>query len=398
MAEDRLGVLHFANEVVRGGAEEHMLMLLRSLDRTRFRLGLVCPPELLDKFGADLPPDVDAWPLGFFSPSQLGAALEFAKILRKWRPAVLHSHMFHASMVASPLGWLCRVPSVIETTHVREHWRRGLKASYFIDRMVGRSVDAYVAVSEANGRYLAEEKRLPVRKIQVITNGCDLERFHPDSPVPQGLRDSLGIGADAPVVVVSARLEPQKGHSVLLSALPRVFAAVPEARVVFVGDGRLREELQEQAKQLRVQEQVIFAGYQSNIQDWLALSAFTVLPSFFEGLPLAAIESLAAGRAVVATAVDGTSEVVIDQSTGLTVPPGESKPLAEAIIRLLRDRAFCHELACRGRQLMVDQFSRERQVRLTEDLYVRSVSRKSANSSTVPGRLNKEAACTQRLP
>ena len=398
MAEPgRLSVLHFANEVVRGGAEEHMLMLLRSLDRRLFRLGLVCPPELLEKFGADLPADVDAVALAFMNPGQLGAAFRFAKILRSWHPDVLHSHMFHASMVASPVGWACRVSAVIETPHVREHWRHGLKANYFVDRMVGRCVDKYIAVSEANGHYLAEEKRLPARKIEVITNGCDLGRFRPDHVAPRGLRESLGIGADDPIVVVAARLEPQKGHGVLLGALPRIRREFPGARFVFVGDGRLRGDLEQQVEQLGVKDLVRFVGYQSNIQDWLALSDFTVLPSFYEGLPLAAIESLAAARAVVATAVDGTSEVVLHEETGLTVPAGESGPLAEAILRLLRDRELCRKLARRGCRLVTERFSRERQVRQTEDLYIRAMARTSASSRKEPARLSEETPCAPRL-
>ncbi len=398
MAErERLSVLHFANEVVRGGAEEHMLMLLRTLDRSLFRLGLVCPPQLIEKFGPDLPPDVDVVALSFMTPSQIGAAFRFAGILRTWRPDVLHSHMFHASLVASPVGWACRVPVVIETPHVREHWRQGIKASYFIDRMVGRCVDAYIAVSESNGRYLVEEKRLPARKVKVIANGCDLARFSPHHPAPQGLRESLGFEQGDSILVVAARLEPQKGHRVLLDAMPRVCRELPNTRLVFVGDGRLRSDLEQQTGQLGLKDVVRFVGYQSNIQDWLALSSFTVLPSFYEGLPLAAIESLAAGRTIVASAVDGTSEVVLHEKTGLTVPAGDAAALTEAIIRLLRDREQCRELGQRGRQLVLEHFSRERQVRLTEDLYLRAMERDLLNVRKTPSARTEKTACTPTL-
>ena len=220
-------------------------------------------------------------------------------MLVRRRVDILHSHMFQASRLASPLGWLARVPVVIETPHVREHWRKGwIKGSYFIDRLVARFVTAYIAVSEANGEYLRTEKRLPREKIFVIRNGSPIERFDPTRAAPPALRAALGIDQNAPVVLVLARLEPQKGHRVLLEAWKSVAQSYPAARLVCAGDGVLRAELEAQAAALGIAGSVSFVGQQPNVPDWLALADFTVLPSFYEGLPLAAIESLAAGRPV----------------------------------------------------------------------------------------------------
>src|SRR5439155_23179940 len=130
---------------------------------------------------------------------------------------------------------------------------------------------------------------------------------------------SLGFGDDDPVLVVIGRLEPQKGHRVLLLALPAIRHEFPGVRVVFVGEGGLKAELEQQVAGAGLTDAVRFVGRQSNVVDWLALADVTVLPSFYEGLPLAAIEALAAGRPIVATAVGGTPEVVVDGPTRLTV-------------------------------------------------------------------------------
>ena len=242
---------------------------------------------------------------------------------------------------------MCRVPFIVETPHVRESWRRGWKANNFtVDRIAGRFVDRYIAVSYANARYLIEEKGLPEKKVRVIQNGTDLSRFNPAHVPPPGMRAELGIGAVDPVMLVTARLEPQKGHSVLLSAIPEVLREFPNARLLCLGDGVLREELERQSEQLGLQENVRFLGFRSNVTDWLALCDFTVLPSFYEGLPLVAVESLAAGRAMVATAVDGTPEVIVNGRTGITVPPGDSGALAAAICSMLR---FACVAAAHGR-------------------------------------------------
>jgi glycosyltransferase involved in cell wall biosynthesis len=155
----------------------------------------------------------------------------------------------------------------------------------------------------------------------------------------------------------------------------------PEARLVLVGDGELREEIQNRIAELGLQDCVRMAGYQSNVAEWLALAAFTVLPSFFEGLPLAAIESLAASRAVVATAVDGTVEVVLHEQTGLTVPAGDVPSLASAMLRLLTDQQLAQALGGNGCALVNRQFTREQQLRKTEQTYLELAAAATRRSS-----------------
>ena len=376
MMEGPIPVMQFSNTSVRAGAEEHILTLLRGLDRKEFRLHLVCSPEVADAVRPDVPSDVELLPLFYPSPSHLGGATRLGRWLRERRIQVLHSHLFTGSLCSSPVGWMCRVPLVIETPHVRESWRRGWKAKNFtVDRMAGRFVDRYIAVSYANARYLIEEKRLPEKKVRVIQNGTDLSRFNPAHVPPPGLRAELGIGTVDPVILVAARLEPQKGHSVLLGAMPEVLREFPNLRVLCLGDGVLRNELEGQAKQLNLLDNVRFLGFRNNVSDWLALCDFTVLPSFYEGLPLVAVESLAAGRAMVATAVDGTPEVVINGRTGITIPPGDPSALAAAICSLLRSPAVRQRLADQGRAHVLEHFSQERQVLETGEFYREALGR-----------------------
>jgi glycosyltransferase involved in cell wall biosynthesis len=380
-----ISLLFFTNTYERGGAEEHMLTLLRGLDRTRFKCHLVCPLELANVLRADLPADVELLPLCLRNPRQLQTAYRLSRILRERRVDILHSHQFYSSLFASPIGWLCRVPIVVETPHGSERWRQGwFKSRFVVDRFIGRFVDHYIAVSEANARYLAEDKGLPRRKIVVIKNGCDVERFDPAYKPPAGLKASLGISQTDPVLVVAARLEPQKGHSVLLRALRTVRREFPQVRVICLGEGCLRGELESQVRNLNLGSSVHFLGHQSNIRDWLSLADFSVLPSLWEGLPLAVIESLAAGRAVVATAVDGTPEVVIDGKTGCTVPPEDPERLAEAICLLLREPGLAKRMGEAGRSWVTEHFTQERQIRETQDLYLRAwvKRRRAAKTAT----------------
>jgi len=265
------------------------------------------------------------------------------------------------------------VPVVIETQHGREAWRHGwLKEHYFVDRLVGRFVDQYIAVSEANARYLTEEKGLPARKVGVIWNGIDLTRFEPARVAPPGIKKSVGCNDGDPLLLVVGRLEPQKGHRVLLDAFPAVSRDFPRARLVCIGEGALRSELESKARSLGLEGNVLFVGYQSNVPDWLAAADVTVLPSFYEGLPLTAIECLASGKPMVATSVDGTPEVVVNEKTGLTVPPGDAELLAAALCRLLREPELRRQLGAAGRLWVEEQFSIQKQVFKTQELYLRA--------------------------
>lgn len=375
MPDNRITVLHFTYSEVHAGAEEHMLTLLRGLNRKQFRPLLACHPRLYETVKNTLPPDVTAFTLRLEGPTSFRAAWQLGRILKKERVQILHSHMFHSSLLASPVGWACRVPVVVETPHVAERWRKGwLKGSYLVDRLIGRCVTYYIAVSQSNADYLLEVKGLHPSKVVVIRNGCDLSRFAPGRPKPAGLREQLGFAERDSVVLVPARLEPQKGHAVLLKALPSVVREFPQTRVVFVGDGALRNELEEQAHALNLTSIVRFVGFQSNMADWYAFADLMVLPSFFEGLPLVAIESLAAGCPVVATAVDGTPEVVVDNQTGLTVPPGDPGRLAEAIRYMFRYPEKRQSFGSRGRDFVCSVFNQAKQIDDTANLYRRAVS------------------------
>jgi glycosyltransferase involved in cell wall biosynthesis len=278
--------------------------------------------------------------------------------------------MIQASRIASPLAWLAGIPVRIETPHVRESWRHGwIKGSYLVDRGIGRFVSRYIAVSESNQRYLINEKRLPPNKIELVLNGIPTNQFVAERAAPKGLRRLVHINEDAPVVAVIARLEPQKGHRVLLEAWRSVVQSFSKAVLVCVGAGQLRMALEEHVANSGLSDSVRFVGYQKNVADWLALADFTVLPSFFEGLPLTVIESLAAGRTVVATAVDGTVEIVRDGKTGLLVPPGEPIALAAAICRLLAEPELARSLGCAGRQWVRQHFDARQQVLKTERVY-----------------------------
>jgi glycosyltransferase involved in cell wall biosynthesis len=364
----KIRVAMFSNSPSRGGVEQHILTLLHSLDRSRFELFFVCDPALLEILKNETPADVKVFAVELRAFSDFRGAFQFRAWLNLNKIDLVHCHMSWATLFGGTTAKLAGVPKVIETTHIREVWRKGWKSSYAFDRLISTAVDRYIAVSDANGEYLVNEKHLPQAKVTVIKNGADLRQFVPRQST-NALRRQFGFTDDDLVILVPARLEEQKGHKYLIAAVAEARKSFADFHVVFLGSGALKAELLHQVESAGLSNTIHFVEFQSNMQEWFAMCSFAALPSLYEGLPLVAIEALACERTLVASAVDGTPEIVVHEKTGLLVPPAEPHSLANAILRLMSDEPLRNQLARNGRRYVVESFSIERQVAETESLY-----------------------------
>lgn len=379
----QIRVVQFLNGTVRAGAEEVAWELARGLDPSRFRSYLVCPQSLLQAFRGDWNgTPLTGFPLTLESPWQWTAARRFLAFLRSERIDVVHAHMVRAATAAVPLARLAGVPVVVQTCHGREAWRQGWKQNYWLDRRIAGWSNATVAVSESTGAYLVQEKKLDPLKVKVIRNGRKLNGFHPDPARQMQSRAQLGITSDQMVIGLFGRLEEQKGHRFLIEALPSILAAVGPAKVLFVGDGALRQQLQQQVLSAGLGDCVVFTGYRGDSMELMAMCDLVVLPSLYEGMPLVPIEAATLEKAVVATAVDGTREVIVDGLTGRLVPPGQPEALAQVISELLLDRDRRQVIGQRAKARARELFSLQRQLDdtavLYEDLLARSYQERNS--------------------
>lgn len=367
-------LLFVLSSPVRGGVEEVVLALLRRLDADEFRLALAAPGPLLDAFGDDLGGlRLDAEPIAAESVRRPREIARLSAFMARVRPHVVNAHMFRSTVVAAPLGRR-HGARVVETYHGREGWRRGpLRGSFVLDRLVNRFVDRVIAVSEAARTFLIEGKGYPAAKVCVVPNGRDLSVYTPGL-AREAVRKELGLDLAVPLVGTVGRLEAQKGHTFLLQAWPSVRRELPDARLLLVGDGSLREALRAQARAAGIEGSVIFAGFRADVPRVLDAIDVLCLPSLYEGMPLTAIEASAMARPVVATAVDGTPEVVRDGCTGRLVPPADPPALARALLELLRDPDRARRLGQAARSEALARFELDAQVEATARVY-RSLAR-----------------------
>jgi len=358
-------ILLFVNSQVRGGVEEVVLSLAKGLDSRGFETHLAAPAVLLEAWSRELAGSrIRRVPACFSSWRQAAEFKRFGRYLRDNGIRLVNTHLFRSTLFAAPVARLYGVPVVIETTHGPEAWRRGwLKRSCIVDRWVERLVTANIAVSEANRRYLIEQKRYPAEKIHVVPNGRDLGRFARASVrEADAFRARFGLEARHRVLLAVGRLEPQKDPVTLLRAFRIVAQRFPEARLLLAGDGSLRPQLEALAQEYELADRIVFAGFQENIVPCYQLAEIVVLSSLYEGMPLVAIEAGAAGRPIVATAVDGTAEVVEQGRTGCLVPAGNAEALAAAVCSLLAEPDRGRQMGEAARERVNRLFSFEQQL------------------------------------
>jgi glycosyltransferase involved in cell wall biosynthesis len=219
--------------------------------------------------------------------------------------------------------------------------------SVFYDKLLtrlflGRHV---VAISETVQRNLEQEFQRPPGSVRLIYNGVDVHRSSAEER--SRLRQELGLRREDRVISVIDRLVAQKGHQLLLEAMPRIIPAFPDLRVLLVGDGPLRRELEDLTHRLGLDAHVVFCGTRPNATQFMELSEFTVAPSVREGFHLAVVESLSLGVPVVASAIACHREILAHDDMGLLVPSDQPAALAEAILFMLRNRQQVH---CMGRR------------------------------------------------
>jgi glycosyltransferase involved in cell wall biosynthesis len=369
---EKTTVLHMVDCLNIGGGEMQMVDLVKRIDRSRFRPIVGC----LKKVGPLLSVlersqvQVEAFPVKgkLFYPNSLKQIVRLALFIRREKVKILHTQDLYSHLVGVPAAVLAGVPVItnrLDLGHTLNRWHRcALK-------VLSIGITKAMANSLGVQRMLVDSEKMDPRKIELIYNGVDMDRFQfaaVPSPSPRG---SLlpEFRPDDRLIGILANLWPIKGHHILLEAAVRVVAYFPKVRFVLIGMGVQRAELESRARALSIEKHVLFLGSRQDVPDILSCMEISVLPSLGEGFSNAILESMAAGLPMVATDVGGNREAIIDGETGFIVPPGDPDSLADRLIRLLDDPSLGKKMGRAGRQRIENHFTLDRMVRDTERFY-----------------------------
>ena len=283
--------------------------------------------------------------------SDLGALWELRQAVRDWRPALIHAHGVKAALLTLGARLPGR-PPVVVTFH--NLWHGGPLTLPL--RLVTQRAAAAVAVSEAVRERLATHGIRP-RELTVIPNGLDLAAFPLTPPAPKSRPFTAAF---------LGRLTEEKGVLVLLEAAP-LFLKTPDVRLVVVGDGPLHVAVEEAAR--RYGPRLTYLGHQHDVRAVYHAVDAVLIPSLSEGHPLTALEAMASGLPVVASRTGGLPEIVVEGETGVLVPPGDPRELADALVGLAKDRDRRRALGAAGRRRVEKEFAVERLLERLIEVY-----------------------------
>jgi len=374
--DGRVTVVRIIDRLNVGGPALHAALTTRGLDARRFRtvlvIGSIEPGEadmsdlvkgldvvVVPSLGRELRPLRD-----------LSTAWELVRILKRERPAIVHTHKAKAGAIGRVAAQLAGVPVRVHTYHghVFHGYFGPAKTALFlaIERTLAWSTDRLIALSDGLRRELSERYAIaPAHKFDVVPLGFDLQRFAGADAHRGRLRAELGLGAEVPLVGIVGRMVPVKDHATFVRAAALLRSRRPDARFVFVGGGELEATVRALATELGLPTH--FLGWRRDLERIYPDLNALALSSVNEGTPVTLIEAMAVGIPVASTRVGGVADVLRDGARGELAIPGDADSLAQAIDRALSAEARTRAAAVRAQVLA--EYDGERLCRDLAKLY-----------------------------
>lgn len=360
-ARRALSVAQVNTEMGFSGGEVQMFLMMEGLRQLGHRCIVFCQPGSRSAAVA-LERDFEAVHVRMRNDSHLGAIFALTRAFRRSRLDLVHLHTGRANWLA---GWAARAASLpaLTTRRMDRRLRRGLRTRLIYRSLTRRAV----AISPAVAEHLRQAE-VPSERIRMVYEAVDPERVQGSNSREQ-VRRQLGAGPSEPLLLSLAALIPRKGLDVVIDALGLLASDGWQPRFYIAGEGPERDSLEKRVARVGVAHQVVFLGRRDDSADLLAACDVFVLASRREGLGVAALEAMAAGRPVVCSRVGGLAHSVVHERTGLLVPPGQPRALAQALARLLPDAELRQRLGSAGPLRIAEGFLAEQMVSGYAQLY-----------------------------
>ena len=317
------------------GVKRLFAWMIPRFDRDRYNVSLVSlrkkdlSEETLESFGID----ITYLHKSKFDPATLPALL---KVIDRKKIDILHLHGYGATTFGRIAGAMRRLPTIV-------HEHANLTDTPWFQKIADTALepmtDIAIAVSQSTAAFVVNARKIPAAKVKVVYLGVPLEEFsrRRSSQEVQAARAELGISADDVAIGTVTRLHDSKGNSYLVDAARLVLNERPHARFFIVGEGPLREPLEQQARALNLGERFVFAGFAKDVPRVVSAFDISVFPSLWEGTPLTVFEALAMGKPIVATDADGLVDVLTSEHDAIIVAKRDAQALANGLLRAIDD-------------------------------------------------------------
>lgn len=394
---EKIRILHAITRLINGGAQINTLYTVTGLDKKRYSVSLISGQSN----GVEGEIEGEARQMGVnltvipelvrevnpFLDSR--AFLKLYRLIKHGKYDIVHTHTSKVGILGRLAAKLAGNSIIVHTPHGSNYYNpkadipsvsgRLINRTLFLwlDRLTATITDEIIGLTESEVEHYLEIGFIKNRNdAVVIHSGIDLKKFAEIDLDTDGLTAQLGIPDGFKVILTVARLTGEKGHEYLIHAAKRVANETEKVRFLFVGDGILRSKLEDQVRQLRLDQVISFLGVRRDVPELLAISDLFVLPSLYEGQGRALVEAMAAGLPVVATKVGGIPDVISDGQNGILVAALDSDALAVAILELLNNEEKARQMGEAGKRRVDPEFSVETMVRKIESVYEELIKRK----------------------
>jgi len=387
--QNKISICHVITRMIVGGAQENTLFSCIGQLRAGNRVVLVTGPspgpegELLSRISV---PELEVVTIDEMvreiSPlKDLKAYIKLKKYFREQKFDVVHTHSSKAGIIGRLAAQAAKVPCIVHTVHGQAFHEYEKPWKNFIyklsERIAGYPSDRIYAVAQAMIDQCIKAHIAPPEKYQVVYSGMDIEAFL-NAKRNEKLRSELNLPENAPVIATLARLFELKGYDDVMKAFPLVLAQVPDAHLLIIGDGILRENLEAEARAGGFADRVHFAGLISpdKVPDYLIQADILWHLSLREGLPRSVVQALACGIPACGYQLDGTPEVILNGVTGCCVPPRQLEVIARKTAELLQTPEARTKLGAAGRELVRERFDKDRMAEILLRDYLNVLKRK----------------------
>jgi L-malate glycosyltransferase len=364
-----MNILYICNHLNPGGITSYLLTLASGMKRRGHCVSIASSGgERLSRF---LEEGISYIPLPLNTKKEVGLKLllsffKASKFLREGPVDILHSNSRTTQVLAHLLSRRGGAKHIF-TCH-----------GFFKRRLLRRFFpcwpDAAIAISPSVKEHFIRDLGADEKKISVVHNGIDVEKFKAQSSkLKVETKKALGL-KEGPVIGIVARLSDVKGHLYLIRAMPKVRLNFPQAQLLIVGDGKMKRELERAVRELGLAKSTVFLSSVSDTAQVYPLMDLFVMPSLHEGLGLALMEAMASGLACIGTQVGGIPSLIQDGRNGYLVKPADAQGLSEKILRVLSDPQQASSLGEQARVFIRENFSQEKMVTETEEVYSRCLS------------------------
>ncbi|MEM1189223.1 MAG: glycosyltransferase [Pseudomonadota bacterium] len=367
---DPLNIVHVTFDMRIGGTEQVIRNLIEGSDPGEFTHRIFCIEEPIGPWGIALQNEGIALVSHQRRPAFDASVLRaLRRYLRRTDADVVHCHQYTpwAYGALAAFGLKTRV---LFTEHGRFYPDRSSPKRRIVNPLLARLTDRITAISEATRAALVDFEFLRGDRIQVIYNG--IRGLEVDARESAELRSKLGIPASAPVLGTIARFDPIKNHAMMLRAFRLVLDQHPDCRLILVGDGEERDNIEALVEDLGIGGSIVLPGYVPKPDMWLSVMDIFLLSSFSEGTSMTLLEAMSLGKPCVVTSVGGNPEIVLDRQSGTVTPSDQAQPFAEAIAELLTNHGLQTRLGQGARERFNGHFTYEHLVEAYADVYART--------------------------